>query len=152
MPQKFEAFIGLCVVALAATFILIINQMNNTSFSSDFYPVRAYFSNIAGVSVGTDIKMSGVKIGTVKETGLDTESYRAELTFAIQGDVKLPKDSVAKIASESLLGGSSIHIEPGFEDEYIDPQGEIVNTQSAVNLMDMIAKAVFSAGTSNETP
>lgn len=149
MTQKFEALVGLCVVAMASIFIFILLQMNKVGLTNDFYPVTAYFSNISGVSVGTDIKMSGVKIGSVQNADLDIENYRAKLTMAIQKNVKLPTDSVAKIASESLLGGSSIQIEPGFEEAFIQPNQEIVNTQSSVNIMDMIAKAVFSAGASD---
>ena len=149
MTQRLEALIGLCVVLAAGIFVFILMQVNN-SFSTQFYPVKVYFSDISGIITGSEVKMSGVKIGTVKQATLDNKNYRAELILAIQDDIKLPTDSVVKIASDSLLGGASVQINAGFEETYVEPQGELMNTQSAVNLMDIIAKAVFSVGTSNE--
>ncbi len=149
MTQRLEAFIGFCVVLAASIFAFTLMQFNH-NFSTEFYPVKVYFSDISGITTGAEVKMSGVKIGTVKQARLDNKDYRAELILDIQNDIKLPIDSVVKIASDSLLGGASIHINAGFDEAYIEPQGELVNTQSAVNLMDIIAKAVFSAGTNNE--
>ncbi len=149
MTQRLEALIGLCVVFSAGIFIWILMQVNN-SFAYDFYPITVHFSDISGIKAGSEVKMSGVKIGTVQQANLDTKDYRAELVLAIQDTIKLPIDSVAKIASDGLLGGASVQINAGFEEEYLEPKGELTNTQSAVNLMDIIAKAVFSAGTHNE--
>lgn len=149
MTQRFEALIGLCVILAAGIFLYILAQVND-NFSYRFYPIKVYFSDISGITTGSEVKMSGVKIGTVKQAILDTKDYRAELVLAIQDNIKLPTDSVAKIASDGLLGGASVQIDAGFDENYVIPNGELVNTQSSVNIMDMIAKAIFSAGTNND--
>ncbi|MFT6072928.1 MAG: phospholipid/cholesterol/gamma-HCH transport system substrate-binding protein, partial [Alphaproteobacteria bacterium] len=117
MTQKFEAFIGLCVILAAATFMYALMQVNAYSLSNQFYPVKAYFNNISGITTGSEVKMSGVKIGSVTATNLDAKNYRAELVLSINDNIKLPVDSVVKIASDSLLGGASINIEAGFEEQ-----------------------------------
>lgn len=147
MTQKFEAFIGLCIVLCAATFIWLLSQSGaNFSSSASTYTVNAAFSDISGITTGSDIKMSGVKIGTVTRTSLTPEDYQAQVELAIDNDIKIPTDSIAKIASDSLLGGASIHIEAGFEEAYLKENAKIINTQSSVSLMSLISKAIFSAG------
>ena len=146
MTQRLEAFIGFCVILIASIFGFILLRANS-GFSNDYYPITVYFSDISGIKTGAEVKMSGVKIGTVKQTTLNTTDYRAEVVLAIQDNIQLPIDSTVKITSDSLLGGSSVQIIAGFEDDYVKPKGELTNTQSAVSLMDLIAKTVFSAGT-----
>jgi phospholipid/cholesterol/gamma-HCH transport system substrate-binding protein len=147
MTQKFEAFVGLCVVLLAVTFLLMLAQINAFSFIDKSYSVKAYFNNISGISAGSDVKMSGVKIGTVQATNLNPQDFhRAELVLSIDNTIQLPIDSTIKITSDSLLGGSFVSIEAGFEKEVVKPNEIFENTQSSVNFMDLIAKAIFSAG------
>jgi len=146
MTQKFEAFIGLCIVLCAFSFLLILSQTSAFSLSHKHYIVNAYFNDISGVTIGSDVKMSGVKIGSVSETALNAQDYRAQIKLSLNNNIQLPTDSVVKIASDSLLGGASINIEAGFESEFIKPNGTITNTQSSVSLMSLISKAIFSAG------
>jgi phospholipid/cholesterol/gamma-HCH transport system substrate-binding protein len=146
MTQRLEAFIGFCVILTACFFGFLLVQANS-GFSTDYYPVKVHFSDISGIKTGADVKMSGVKIGTVKQANLNVTDYRAELVLAIQENIKLPSDSTVKIASDGLLGGASVQIIAGFEEDYIKPNDELTNTQSAVSIMDLIAKTVFSAGT-----
>lgn len=145
MTQRFEALVGFCVVLMAVAFITILLRVND-GFAKNYYPVKVHFSDISGITSGSDVKMSGVKIGTVKQADLNSSDYRAELVLAINDNIKLPIDSTVKIASDSLLGGSSVQIIAGFEEDFVKPQGELTNTQSAVSIMDLIAKTVFSAG------
>jgi len=145
MTQRLEAFIGFCVILAAGIFGFLLIQANN-GFNNDYYPVKVTFSDISGIKTGAEVKMSGVKIGTVKQVGLNPNDYRAELVLTIQDTIKLPSDSTVKIASDGLLGGASVEVIAGFEETYVKPNDELTNTQSAVSIMDLIAKTVFSAG------
>ncbi len=101
--------------------------------TSETYQLSAKFDNIDGVSNGSDIKISGVKIGTVVSEIIDPETYRAILKLSVNKDIKLPKDSSAKVLSSGLFGGKYIGIEVGAEDEMLQNGDQIQFTQSGVN-------------------
>jgi len=145
MTQRLEALVGFCVILAAGIFGVCLLRAGS-GFADSYYPVKVHFSDISGIKTGADVKMSGVKIGTVEKTELNPTDYRAELVLSIQENIKLPTDSTVKIASDGLLGGASVQIIAGFEEEFIKPNDELINTQSAVSIMDLIAKTVFSAG------
>ena len=109
------------------------------------YDVMAKFNRADGVNIGTDVRLSGIKIGTVASMNLDPQTYSAVVTLALDNSVKLPDDSSARITSEGLLGNQYISIEPGGSMDYIKPGGEIENTQGSVDLMGLLGKAVFGA-------
>ena len=112
------------------------------------YNVTAKFDHIDGISNGSDVRMSGIKIGTVSKNILDPKSYQAVVTLAITTPVKLPEDTNAKITSEGLLGGNYISLEPGGSENYIKAGGEIEFTTSSVDLISLIGRAVFGASKS----
>ncbi len=105
----------------------------------------AKFDNISGIEAGSDIKISGVKIGTVEDEFLDKKTYRAALKLLINESIKLPTDSSAKISSEGLLGSKFLSIEPGADDEILTDGGEIQFTQSSVNFEELLGKFIFSS-------
>ncbi|EKE08872.1 MAG: Acetyl-CoA carboxylase subunit A [uncultured bacterium] len=94
---------------------------------------------------GSDVRLSGVKVGTIKDLHLDPESYLAVVYLTLEPQVVLPKDSSAEIVSEGLLGGKYLALVPGGDEETIGPGGEIVYTQSAVSLEALIGKFIFNA-------
>ena len=77
------------------------------------YPLTASFRSAEGIAVGTDVRLAGIKVGSVSGLELDPASFEAKATFTVQGDLQLPDDSDVKIASESLLGGNFVEITPG---------------------------------------
>ena len=95
---------------------------------------------------GSDVRLSGIKIGTVVSQRLNAETYQAVVTLDLARDVKIPDDTSAKIASDGLLGGSYVALTPGGSPDYLTDGGEIMFTQGAVDLMSLIGQAVFSAG------
>ena len=99
-----------------------------------------------GVNIGTDVRLSGIKVGTVQKLALDPKSYNAVLTLALENYVKLPDDSSVRITSEGLLGNQYLSIEPGSSMQTIKPGGEIENTQGSIDLIGLLGKAVFSTG------
>ena len=95
-----------------------------------------------GVSVGTDVRLAGVKVGTVTGLTLNPDTFRADTTFAINSALSLPEDTAAIIASEGLLGGTFVELLPGGSAFNIEPGGEIEDTQSSVSLVSLLLKFV----------
>ena len=139
-----ETLIGAAVIAVAAFFFMFAYSSTGSAPVSG-YDVMAKFNRADGVNIGTDVRLSGIKIGTVASMNLDPQTYSAVVTLALDNSVKLPDDSSARITSEGLLGNQYISIEPGGSMDYIKPGGEIENTQGSVDLMGLLGKAVFGA-------
>ncbi len=141
--NSFEIIVGTFVLACAAIFFFNSLKNANSGAKSGYY-LFAKFDNIDGISNGSDIKISGVKIGKVESQILDENSFRAVLKLNISPDVKLPADSSAKIASEGLLGSKYLSIQPGGDEEILKDGGEIAFTQSSVNFEDLLGKFIFN--------
>ncbi|MDX2083700.1 MAG: outer membrane lipid asymmetry maintenance protein MlaD [Rickettsiales bacterium] len=140
----FEIIVGTFVLFSAIFFFFNSFKNSKVSATKGYYLI-AKFDNTDGLAPGSDIKISGVKIGTVTEQFLDQKTYRATLKLAINDQVKLAADSSAKIASEGLLGSKYLSIEPGAEEEILKEGEEIKFTQSSVNLEDLLGKFIFSS-------
>lgn len=139
-----ETLIGAAVIAVAAFFFMFAYSSTGSAPVSG-YDVMAKFNRADGVNIGTDVRLSGIKVGTVAGMALDPKTYSAVLTLALENSVKLPDDSSARITSEGLLGNQYISIEPGGSQDYLKPGGEIENTQGTIDLMGLLGKAVFGA-------
>ena len=108
------------------------------------YNVSALFNRIDGIKIGSDIRMSGIKIGTVVSQELDNSSFEAKVLMSIDSKILIPDDSSAKITSDGLLGGNYISIEPGGSDIYLLNNEEIFFTQGSVDLIGLVGEALFS--------
>lgn len=137
-----EAAIGALVLALAAWFVVFAYKRTQGGDVSGSYHINARFPNATGVSVGTDVRVSGIKVGTVRAQTLDTESYEAVLTLAVDPKVKLPLDSSAAITSEGILGGNYISLRPGGETEMLRDGDEITDTSGSLDLLQLIGSFV----------
>jgi phospholipid/cholesterol/gamma-HCH transport system substrate-binding protein len=109
---------------------------------TDSYSVKASFRSAEGVSLGTDVRLAGVKIGTVTGLMLNPKTFRAETTFAVRRDVVLPDDSSVLISSEGLLGGNFVEVVPGGSTFDVQDGGELLDTQGAVSLISLLLKFV----------
>jgi phospholipid/cholesterol/gamma-HCH transport system substrate-binding protein len=146
-----ETLMGAVVLAVAGVFLAFAYS------TADIRPVRGYsvtakFKSIDGVRLGTDIKISGIKVGTVVAQRLDPESFEAVLTFAIDAAVKLPTDSSAQVTSEGLLGGTYIALQPGADDRNLANGGEIKFTQAPVNIVQLLGRFIFNSAESAGQP
>ncbi|WP_439104889.1 outer membrane lipid asymmetry maintenance protein MlaD [Celeribacter marinus] len=142
-----EIAVGAGVLALAVGFLIYAGQATGfAGGASDTYYLTASFRSAEGVSVGSDVRLAGVKVGTVTDLELNKQSYRAEAKLTLEGDVVLPDDTAALITSEGLLGGSFVELVPGgsmfeFEDGQV-----IADTQGAVSLINLMLKFVTGNG------
>jgi phospholipid/cholesterol/gamma-HCH transport system substrate-binding protein len=147
-----ETMMGAVVLLVAATFLAFAYSSSNVS-RVEGYELLAHFNRVDGIAPGTEVRMSGIKIGSVLSTHLDPKTYLAEVRMSILNDVKLPTDSSARILSDGLLGNPYMALEPGANDETIPPGGEIHKTQDPLNLVDLIGRFIFSStGADHSSP
>ena len=146
--NKTEVTIGALVLAVAVGFVLYVGQTTGISASTGGYQISAAFRSAEGISTGTDVRLAGVKIGTVTDMALNLETYRADVTFAIQKGIAIPDDSTFVIESEGLLGGQYVEVVPGGSFDYLVDGDEALDTQGAVSLTSLLMKFVAS-GSSN---
>jgi phospholipid/cholesterol/gamma-HCH transport system substrate-binding protein len=137
-----EALAGLVVLLVAAWFLAFAWGRTGGGVGADNYTLLARFPNSAGISIGSDVRVSGMKVGTVSGQTLDPKTYQAVLTLSIDRKVKLPADSSAAITSEGLLGGSFIALIPGGDTSYLRSGDEISDTQGATDLMGLIGSFI----------
>lgn len=139
-----ETLVGAVVILIAGVFLFYMYSSTGHSAGSGQYSITAEFDRIDGLPMGADVRLSGIKVGTVTGQKLDPGTYRAIVTFSIADGIKLPKDTNAKIASKGLLGGSYVTLDPGGEEEMLAEGDHILYTQSSIDLMGLIGKAIFS--------
>lgn len=144
--NKIEIFVGGLVLAGAVAFGVYASQVAGLSAGGQSYDMSASFRSLEGVSVGTDVRLAGVKIGTVTEVTLNPETYRADTVVALDTDTQIPDDSAIIISSEGLLGGNFVEIVPGGSPFFFEPGDEITDTQGAVSLISLLLKFVGGDG------
>jgi phospholipid/cholesterol/gamma-HCH transport system substrate-binding protein len=140
-----ETLIGAVVIGIAVVFLVFAYSSTGAGPISG-YQVTAKFNRADGVNIGTDVRLSGIKVGTVSRMALDPMSYNAVLTLALESSVKLPDDSSVRITSDGLLGNQYVTIEPGGSQTPLPAGGEIENTQGSIDLIGLLGKAMFGAG------
>ena len=141
--NTFEAIVGAFVIILSLVF-LFYGFSTMKLQNSDNYNISALFNRIDGIKIGSDIRMSGIKIGTVANQELDNSSFEAKVLMSIDSKILIPDDSSAKITSDGLLGGNYISIAPGGSDIYLLNKEEIFFTQGSVDLIGLVGEALFS--------
>lgn len=137
-----EITVGAAVLALAIGFAVYAGQIAGVGAGGTGYPLTASFRSAEGVSLGTDVRLAGVKVGTVTGIDLDPQTFRAVTTFTVKDGVALPDDSSVVIASEGLLGGNFVEILPGGSPFNYEAGDEVLDTQGAVSLISLLLKFV----------
>jgi phospholipid/cholesterol/gamma-HCH transport system substrate-binding protein len=141
-----EALVGLLVVLLGVWFVVFAYSRTGGGANTNSYRVEALFPNISGVYEGTDVRVAGMKVGTVKSASLDPESYQAKLTLMLDRDFKVPVDSSAAITSEGIMGGTYVALLPGGDPTPLKDGDVIADTQGAMDLMAMIGQYINGTG------
>src|SRR5690349_6043290 len=137
--NAFETLVGAVVVVVAAAFLFFAYNSTNAGGLSG-YEIKAKLGRVDGLAIGTDVRLSGIKIGTVSALGLDSKSYQANVTMRIRDDVQLPDDSSLMVTSSGLLGNPYVSITPGGSEDMLRPGGEITNTQGSVDVMSLVGR------------
>ena len=137
-----EIVTGGLVLAVAVGFVIYAGQATGFSRSPDSYPLKASFRSVEGVALGTDVRLAGVKIGSITAMDLNPATFFADATISVKQGILLPEDSAILISSEGLLGGNFIEILPGGSPVNLEPGAEIEDTQGAVSLISLLLKFV----------
>ena len=138
-----ETLMGAVVLVVAGVFVVLAYGAADVGAGGG-YQLRADFNRVTGIAVGSDVRMSGIKIGQVADMSLDPQTYLATVTLTIDDTIRVPSDSSLAIATEGLLGGSYLDLTPGGEDTMLAAGGRIEYTQDAVDLVQLLGKAIFA--------
>lgn len=139
-----ETFLGVMVVAVAVGFFIFALQATEVG-AVDGYGLKARFLKVGGLEVGSDVRISGVKVGTVTDRRLDTESFEAVVLFTVSADLRLPTDTQAVVTSEGLLGNKYLRLIPGSATDIVAHGGEITQTRDYRTLEDTVSEIIFLA-------
>jgi phospholipid/cholesterol/gamma-HCH transport system substrate-binding protein len=138
-----EIVVGAAVLLVAGVFLAYALAHSGRS-AREGYPLTAQFDHIDGLAVGADVRMAGVRVGSVTSARINPQSYLAVVTLSVQDGLNLPKDSSAEVTSDGLLGGKYISLSPGGDAAMLKPGGTISITQSSVSLEQLLGKFIFS--------
>lgn len=140
-----EVIAGGVVLAAAVGFLVFAGQSSGLTTTSGQYALKASFRSAEGIAAGTDVRLAGVKVGTVTSLSLNPQTYFADSTIALNNSVVLPDDSAILISSEGLLGGNYVELVPGGSLDNLVAGDEIEDTQGAISLIALLMKFVGSS-------
>ena len=151
-----EIATGAVILAVALLFLgyAVLNSGRGTAIvgGGDGTRLTARFDRIDGISNGADVRIAGVRVGSVTETRIDPQTFSAEVTMRVDGGLKLPDDSSAEVTSEGLLGGRYVSLVPGGSDKVLADGGRITQTQGSVSLEALLGRFIFSVTQINANP
>lgn len=137
-----ETVMGTVVLAIAAFFLVF------AYVSADLRPVQGYelqarFASVGGLRPGSDVRIGGVKVGSVVGQKIDPKDYRALVSFTVRDSLRLPTDTVAAVTSDGLLGGKYLRLQVGSAEEMLKPGDTLEKTQDALALEELLSRAIF---------
>jgi phospholipid/cholesterol/gamma-HCH transport system substrate-binding protein len=138
-----EVLSGAVVLLVAAGFLGYAVAHSGRSTVAG-YTLTAKFDHVDGLSVGGDVRMAGVKVGSVLAEQIDPQSYLAVVTMSVRDGLELPKDTSVTVSSDSLLGGKYLSLSPGADSAMLQPGQALTITQSSVSLEQLLGKFIFS--------
>jgi phospholipid/cholesterol/gamma-HCH transport system substrate-binding protein len=136
-----ETVMGAVVLVVAAVFLFFAYSTSRPPTLSG-YEVTAKFDRVDGLRDGGDVRISGIKVGTIVSQTLDPQTYLAIVHMNIDNSIKLPVDTIATITASGLLGDNYLALVPGGDEDYIKPGGQITHTEPAINLFSLINKYI----------
>jgi phospholipid/cholesterol/gamma-HCH transport system substrate-binding protein len=140
--NKAEVLAGAAVLAAALGFMIYAGAGNGYGPQAQSYPLRASFRSVEGITAGSDVRLAGVKVGSITSLTLNPTTFFADATILVDQTLQLPADSQIVISSEGLLGGNYVELIPGGALENLAPGDEIEDTQGAVSLIGLLLKFV----------
>ena len=138
-----ETLIGGLVIAVALVFFVFAYNTAQVE-TIEGYSVTASFDRIDGIHPGSDVRMSGIKIGSVVDSRIDPDTYFAVVRMSIDSKIELPTDSSAAVSADGLLGDRYVALTPGGDEETIPDGGQIEITQGAIDLVSLLGQLIFS--------
>ena len=146
-----ETLIGAGVVAVALVLAALAYYRTGSGGVSG-YEINAKLSKADGLAVGTDVRLAGIKVGTVSDMTLDPKTYLVTVHMNIQHDVQLPVDSSILVTQAGFLGGQYLSITPGGEDKMMIAGATFENAQGSIDVMGLVGRFATGGSTSNVPP
>jgi len=150
--NRTEVLTGAAVLAIAVGFVLYATQGTDLTGQAGSYPLMASFRSVEGITIGSDVRLAGVKVGTITDLRLNPQTYFADAVISVQDTLQLPTDSAILISSEGLLGGNFVEIVPGGAPDNLAPGDEIEDTQGSVSLISLLMAFVGGKPDTPATP
>lgn len=148
MSQKtgvLESIIAFVILAFAI-YVSVVMVKKHYRTSGSYMTLKGEFDSVGGLSTGAPVKINGVIVGSVQSIALENQTFSAIVTFSVDRTLSIPKDSVASISSESLLGGKCLTIVPGSADDSLQEGDLISRTHASMDFEDWIRRALFRGG------
>lgn len=139
-----ETYVGLFVVAALAGIFFLATKMGEVGvFQPETYTVKAHFASVSGLKQGALIELAGVRVGKVREIQLDPDTYEALLYMDVERGVELQEDTIASIRTAGIIGDRYVKLTPGGADMLLEDGDEIIETESAISLEELVSKYIF---------
>lgn len=138
VTDRAEVAAGAVVLAVAVGFLIWAGQTAGWGGGGETYPLTASFRAVDGISVGSEVRLAGVRVGAITALSLNPQTYFADAVIAIDQAIQLPSDSAILISSEGLLGGNYVELVPGGMPDVLAPGAEIEDTQGSVSLVNLL--------------
>lgn len=136
-----ETIMGLVVLVVALLFLAFAYRVSDLHVVKG-YTLSAEFMKVGGLSIGSDVRINGIKVGTVTAQKLN-DDYTVNVIFSIAGDIRLPKDSTVAIVGDGLMGDKFVKIEPGNAGEFLQDGDMFAKTKDFKTLEDMVGEIIF---------
>jgi phospholipid/cholesterol/gamma-HCH transport system substrate-binding protein len=140
-----ELLAGAVVLVVAVGFVAYA-VANTGRMTLSGYRLHAHFDSIDGLGVGSDVRIAGIKVGSITGARIDPQSYRAAVDFTVQTSIRLPKDSAAVVSSDGLIGSKYLGLTPGGDEQMLADGAEVTITQSSINVEQLLGKYIFGGG------
>ena len=144
-----ETIMGLVVLAVAAFFMLFAYKVSDLQVVKG-YEIKARFIKVGGLNTGADVRINGIKVGTVTSQTINPEDYMVDVTLSIKPNISLPKDSAVIITGDGLMGDKFVKIAPGKSAEKLTQGSTAENTKDAKSLEDMVGEIIFMVTNNDE--
>ena len=150
MKHPIETLLGAFVIFVAVYFLVFASSLVRVR-TSDGYKIQLKFTKVGNLAVGSDVRVSGIKIGSVSSLALD-KNYMASVTVVINPTIKLPTDSEATVTSDGIMGNQYIRIEPGKAHAVLKPGDSIRKIKPFKSLEDTVGELIFIATGASMSP
>lgn len=144
-----ETVLGAVVLLVAGIFLFFAASTAEVRTNGG-YQLTASFYKVGGLAAGSDVRINGIKVGSVKALSLDPKTYDAVATLSIDQSTKVPVDTVAAIGSAGVLGDKYVRLEPGNDKKMLQPGGKITKTREFRSLEDQVSDIIFLATGGNK--
>lgn len=133
-------FVLICILCVG---YLTIRLGKLELMGGNYYTLSARFQSVSGLKAGAQVEMAGVQIGQVDSVDLDPDDQVAIIKLRIKKDVHLTDDVIASVKTSGLIGDKFVNLSPGGSDDILKSGDTITETESALDLEELISKYVF---------